>query len=268
MKYLIRGAHLVDPKNGVDGLCDVAVENGTVAAVAPTLEPSGAPVLDAGGLHLFPGLIDVHVHLREPGQEYKETVATGTRAAAAGGFTGVACMPNTAPVNDEASVTRYILEKAEAGGVCRVYPVGAISTGLKGVDLAAIGEQTEAGCVAITDDGRPVDSPMLMRRAMEYAKRFGLTVLSHCEDLALEKRSRLAASGVPRGALRLAIVFDKRHLNSHCVLTVETSRGTFILDTFTNRVGHWDKTPYNFEVRERADGQWDRFDQTNWGYDK
>ncbi|MHB8767055.1 MAG: amidohydrolase family protein, partial [Deferrisomatales bacterium] len=139
MDLVIRGAHLVDPAQGIDGRRDLALAGGRVLAVAPTIDPGTAPVLDASGLHLFPGLVDVHVHLREPGQEYKETVATGTRAAAAGGFTSVACMPNTAPVNDNAEVTRYILDRAARQGVCRVYPVGAISRGLKGEDLADLG---------------------------------------------------------------------------------------------------------------------------------
>ena len=185
MRYVIRGAHVVDPANGIDGRQDIAVENGLIAAVAESIDPGGAKVVDALGLHLVPGLIDMHVHLREPGQEYKETIESGTRAAAAGGMTSVACMPNTAPVNDNAEITGYIMEKAKAHGVCRVYPVGAISKGLKGVDLAHIGEMALAGCVAVTDDGRPVESALLMRRAMEYAKGFNLPVISHSEDLTL-----------------------------------------------------------------------------------
>ncbi len=185
MDLVIRGAHLVDPAQGIDGRRDVAVAGGRVVAVAPTLDPGTAPTLDAGGLYLFPGLIDLHVHLREPGHEYKETVATGTRAAAAGGFTAVAAMPNTKPVNDNAEVTRFLLETARREGLCRVYPVGAISRGLKGEELADLGELRAAGCVAVTDDGHPVASSLLMRRALEYAKTFGLTVVSHCEDLEL-----------------------------------------------------------------------------------
>ncbi|PLX40584.1 MAG: dihydroorotase [Deltaproteobacteria bacterium] len=190
MKTIITGAHILDPLNGVDTVCDLAIEDGRVAAVGAGLDRSGAELIDASGLHLFPGLIDVHVHLREPGQEYKETIATGTRAAAAGGFTAVAAMPNTNPVNDSASVTKYILGKASKEGVCRVYPVGAITKGSKGEDLADIGELAAAGCVAVTDDGHPVSSPLVMRRAMDYARGFGITVVSHCEDLAL------AAGGV------------------------------------------------------------------------
>jgi len=185
MDFLIRGARVVDPANGIDEQMDVAVSGGKIAAVGPRLEAGGVSVLDAVGLCLFPGLVDVHVHLREPGHEYKETIATGTRAAAAGGFTSIACMPNTEPVNDNAEVTKYILGKAAKQGVCRVYPVGAVSKGLKGEDLSEMGELAEAGCVAVTDDGRPVSSSLVMRRAMEYARGFGLTVISHCEDLDL-----------------------------------------------------------------------------------
>ncbi|MBI5016368.1 MAG: dihydroorotase [Deltaproteobacteria bacterium] len=185
MDFVIRGARVVDPSQGLDAQLDIAVEGGRILAVEPTIDPGSKPVLDAGGLCAFPGLIDIHVHLREPGHEYKETVATGTRAAAAGGFTGVACMPNTSPVNDNPAVTQFLFDKAKAEGVCRVYPVGAISRGQRGEELADMGELAAAGCVAVTDDGKPVASALLMRRALEYAKGFGLTVISHCEDLDL-----------------------------------------------------------------------------------
>jgi dihydroorotase len=182
MDYVIRGAHVVDPHNGVDARRDIALENGRVAAVEPSIDVGGAATVDASGLFAFPGFVDAHVHLREPGYEYKETIATGTRAAAAGGFTSVACMPNTEPVNDNAEVTRYILDRAGREGVCRVFPVGSISKDLRGEELSEMGELAEAGCVAVTDDGRPVTSSLLMRRALEYANGFGLVVVSHCED--------------------------------------------------------------------------------------
>lgn len=215
MRYVIRGAHVVDPVNQVDGKLDVAVEEGKIAAVGKKL--TGGHVVDGSGLHLLPGLIDIHVHLREPGQEYKESIATGTRAAAAGGFTGVACMPNTSPVNDNAEITSCIVAKAKAEGLCRVYPVGAISKGLKGEDLAHIGEMKDAGCVAVTDDGRPVMNSMLMRRAMEYAKGFGLTVMSHSEDLHLAAggamnegvvSSLLGLPGIPAEAEEVMVARD------------------------------------------------------------
>lgn len=182
MDLLIRGAHVVDPASGIDGVRDIAVGSGRILAVEGSIPPGGVAVLEADGLYAFPGLVDVHVHLREPGFEYKETVATGSRAAAAGGFTTVCCMPNTNPVNDNAEVTRYILEKARREAVCRVHPIGAISRGLDGEELADMGELAAAGCVAVTDDGQPVSSSLLMRRALEYSQAFGLTVVSHCED--------------------------------------------------------------------------------------
>lgn len=217
MKYIIRGAQVVDPATNLNGQLDVAVEGRTILAVGQNLDPAGARVVDASGLHLFPGFVDVHVHLREPGQEYKETIASGTSAAVAGGFTSVACMPNTSPVNDNAEITRFIVDQAAKEGLARVYPVGAISKGQKGIDLAAIGEMKEAGCVAITDDGRPVESAMLMRRAMEYAKCFDLTVISHCEELSLahgghmnegEVSTLLGLTGIPAEAEEIMVARD------------------------------------------------------------
>ena len=217
MKYLVRGAHVVDPANGTDGVKDLLVEGGLIAAVSDSVDAPGVPVVDAGGLHLFPGLVDIHVHFREPGQEYKEDIASGSRAAAAGGFTSVACMPNTAPVIDNAEIASYLLKKAREAAVCRVYPVGAISRGQKGEDLAAIGEMAEAGCVAISDDGRPVESAMLMRRAMEYSKAFGLTVISHPEDMTLARGGQmnegevstvLGLTGIPAEAEEIMVARD------------------------------------------------------------
>ncbi len=188
---LIRGGHVVDPAGGRDGRADVLVEGGAVARTGARLRAGKAvEVLDAKGKLVLPGLIDLHVHLREPGYEYKETILTGTRAAAAGGFTAVACMPNTDPVNDDPSVTRAILRKAEAAGFARVYPVGCITRGQKGENLAEMGGLVEAGCVAVSDDGRPVARASVMRRAMEYSRVFGIPVIAHCEE------PDLAAGGV------------------------------------------------------------------------
>jgi len=184
MSLLIRGGRVVDPVNGVDGVADVLIELGKVARVGPSLPaPQGAEVVDATGKVVCPGFIDVHVHLREPGYEYKETIATGTRAAAAGGFTAVCCMANTSPVNDNGSITEYILDRArtEGSGV-RVYPIGAVTRGLRGEELAELAELAEAGCVAFSDDGRCVMNAALYRRAMEYTLPFGTPVISHAED--------------------------------------------------------------------------------------
>ena len=186
MSLFIKNGRVVDPANGVDAVQDVYVADGRIGKVGRGLRsPNGAQVLDATGLVVCPGFIDVHVHLREPGYEYKETVATGTRAAAAGGFTAVCCMANTFPVNDNRAVTDYILARAKMEGVVRVYPIGAVTRELKGEQLAEMAEQAEAGCVAFSDDGKCVMNAGLYRRAMEYALPFGAPLISHAEDYHL-----------------------------------------------------------------------------------
>ena len=157
MKLLLRNGRVVDPAAGLDDALDVLVEDGKVARIEPKIPARGAEVIDLGGLVVCPGFIDLHVHLREPGQEWKETVATGTAAAAAGGFTGVACMPNTVPPNDNRSVTEFILSQAK-GAAARVYPIGCVSKGQKGEELAEMGDMVAAGARAFSDDGRPVVS--------------------------------------------------------------------------------------------------------------
>src|SRR5580765_4664382 len=187
MKRLLKGGRLVDPANGRDGMFDVLIDDGRIARVGRDLPADGAAVVDIpSGYIVCPGLIDMHVHLREPGQEHKETVATGVAAAVAGGFTAVECMPNTSPVNDNAGVTEYILKKAAEANLARVYPIGAVSRGQKGEQLADIAELKQAGCVALTDDGHPVSTAMLMRRALEYAAMFGMPVIEHCEEQTLK----------------------------------------------------------------------------------
>jgi dihydroorotase len=188
-RLLLRGGRVVDPAQGLDATLDVMIAEGTIEQVAPRIPPRGAKVFDVKGLVACPGFIDIHTHLREPGREDKETIATGTRAAAAGGFTAVCAMPNTDPVNDTAGITRAILEKARAEGVVRVYPIGAITRGQKGGELAEYGDLKEAGCVAVSDDGRPVVSAHIMRRALEYAKAFDLVVVDHCEEPTLAEKA-------------------------------------------------------------------------------
>jgi dihydroorotase len=187
MKRLLKGGRVIDPANGIDGRRDVLIVGDRVARVDQDLPADDATVIEVpAGFVICPGFIDMHVHLREPGHEHKETVATGTAAAVAGGFTAVACMPNTNPVNDNANVTAYILAKAAEANLARVYPIGAVSRGSNGELLADIAELKQAGCVAITDDGRPVATALLMRRAMEYAGMFGIPVIEHCEDPSLK----------------------------------------------------------------------------------
>ena len=169
---LIKGGHVIDPGR-VNGVADVLIDNGAISAVGQKLTaPPGATVIQAAGQLVLPGFVDLHVHFREPGFEYKETIQSGSAAAVAGGFTTVCCMPNTNPVNDNQSITEFILERARAAGLAHVLPIGAITKGSEGKELAEIGDLQRAGCVAISDDGRPVMNSLVMRRAMEYALAF------------------------------------------------------------------------------------------------
>lgn len=186
MKRLIRGGRVIDPSQGIDGVFDLLIADGVIVKIAERIEEADAEVIDAAGLCVLPGLVDIHCHLRDPGFEYKEDIATGTRSAAAGGFTSICCMPNTSPVNDCAAVTRYILERAKTvGSGVNVYPIGAISKGLKGAELAEIGTMKAAGIVAISDDGRPVVNANLLKLALIYADHFDVPIVSHSEDLDL-----------------------------------------------------------------------------------
>jgi len=209
MTVVIRHGRVIDPGR-INGQADVLIQDGTIAQVGKGLAvPPGATVMDASGKWVLPGFVDLHVHLREPGFEYKETIQTGTSAAVAGGFTSVCCMPNTSPVNDNQSVTEFILDKARAAGLAHVFPIGAITKGSEGKELAEFGELKDAGCVAVSDDGKPVMNGMVMRRALEYARAFALTVVDHCECLHLSEggcmheglvATELGLHGVPAAA--------------------------------------------------------------------
>jgi dihydroorotase len=190
-RLLLKGGRVIDPAQGIDATLDVLIAEKTIAEVGPRLQPRGAQVLAMKGLVVCPGFIDIHTHLREPGREDKETIATGTRAAAAGGFTAVCAMPNTNPVNDQAGITRFILDKARAEGAVRVHPIGAITRGSQGEELSEYGDLREAGCVAVSDDGRPVASARVMRRALEYARAFDLVVIDHCEEPTLSEKASM-----------------------------------------------------------------------------
>jgi dihydroorotase len=186
MSLLLKNVHLVDPAARRNGIFDLLIETGRIVRIDRDLPAGQAKVVELpASFVVAPGLIDIHVHLREPGQEHKETIATGTLSAVAGGFTAVACMPNTDPVNDHAAVTEFIVKRAADAALARVYPIGAVSIGSAGEALTEIGDLHAAGCVAISDDGRPVRTAALMRRALEYASMFGVPVIDHCEDPSL-----------------------------------------------------------------------------------
>lgn len=185
MALILKNAHVVDPSVELDGIMDVLIEDGKIARVGEGIEAEGAEVCDLSGKYLVPGLVDMHVHLREPGFEHKEDIASGTRSAAKGGFTGVCCMPNTDPVTDNGVVVGYIVARAAQVGKCRVYPAGAMSKGLKGEIISEMGDMVAQGAVAFTDDGRGIQDAGMMRRAMDYGKMFGRVFMSHCQDEGL-----------------------------------------------------------------------------------
>ena len=261
--YLIKNGRIIDPKNSRDEVGDLLVIDGRIAGEEGT--PADIVEIDARGCWVVPGLIDMHVHLREPGEEYKEDIHTGTRAAAAGGFTGVACMPNTRPVNDNRAVTAMILEQAVTASA-RVYPVAAISKGSKGKSLAEFGELRDAGAVAVSDDGLPVRDSQLMRRALEYASDFDLAVISHSEEPGLSSgamnegdvSTRLGLKGIPTAAesimvyreIALAEYTDKPVHIAH----VSTAMSTELIRSAKKRGVRVtaETTPHYFTLTEEA----------------
>ncbi|OGC34217.1 dihydroorotase [candidate division WOR-1 bacterium RIFOXYB2_FULL_48_7] len=184
-KILIKNGRVIDPQAGIDGLRDILLENGKVSRLGGHLSSPGAKIIEAKGMLVMPGLIDMHVHLRDPGRPDKETIASGTRAAALGGFTSICCMANTSPVMDNPAVVEYVLAKARQEGVVNVYPIAAVTKGLKGEEFAEMGRCAREGAIAFSDDGRPVMSAAMMRKALEYAKQFDKPIISHCEDINL-----------------------------------------------------------------------------------
>jgi dihydroorotase len=236
---LIRGGRVVDPSQGLDEVLDLLLVNGAVSALSKNVGPAAeAREIDGSGLIVMPGLIDAHVHLREPGQEHKETIATGARAAAAGGFTAVCAMPNTDPPIDDPATVGFVVAEGKRVGAARVYPMGAISVNMAGEALTEFGEMVEAGAVAVTDDGRPVMDSGLMRLALEYAQAFGIPVVDHPEDLSLARdgsmneglvSSRLGLRGKPNAAEDIHIVRD--------ILLAELTGGRIHLQHVSTRHG-------------------------------
>src|SRR4030042_5719773 len=232
MRILIKNGHIIDPSQGIDNIGDILIEDGKIQEIKMQKTPLHPPltkggrrggndselkIIDAKDLMVMPGLVDMHVHLREPGFEYKETIKTGTMAAVKGGFTTVCCMPNTYPVNDNASVTEFIIRKAAQEGCCIVLPIGAITKEQKGEELAAIGTMKNEGCIAFSDDGHPVLNSLIMRRALEYSKTFDVPIISHCEDLTLSEKGvineglislTLGLNGIPSEAEQIMVFRD------------------------------------------------------------
>jgi dihydroorotase len=217
MRTLIKNGRIIGSKTGKNGIFDILIENGSIIEIGNNLDIKSGDLIDADGRYVLPGLVDAHCHLRDPGYEYKEDIETGTMSAAAGGFTSIACMPNTNPVIDSESVISYITNKTMQDGLVNVYPVGAISKGLEGQELAEIGELKFAGAVAISDDGRPVSSSELMKNALLYASMFDISVISHCEDSGLSyegtmnegfESTILGLKGIPSASEAIMVARD------------------------------------------------------------
>jgi len=188
MRILIKNGHVIDPSQNIDGYMEILIKGQKIEGLYPRGKgPKADKIIDASNCIVIPGLVDMHTHLREPGFEYKETIRTGTMAAVRGGFTSVCCMPNTRPVNDTIAVTEFILEKSEKEGACGVYPIGAITIGQRSEELTELEALIKAGCIAFSDDGKPVTNSLIMRRALEYSKIFDVPIISHCEDLKLSE---------------------------------------------------------------------------------
>lgn len=247
--WLIKGGTIIDPSTGAQDVADLLVEGGRITGIAPSITKEGIPVIEAQGLWVVPGLIDIHVHFRDPGYEYKETIETGLAAAAAGGFTQVCCMANTLPVNDTGAITFYMVEKAKKVEGPLLHPVGAITKGQKGEGLAEIGDMVDQGAVAISDDGNPVMNSEVMRRAMEYASHFGIPVVDHCEDKNLsaggsihegEVSARLGIKGIPAASEEVMVARDlclARQTGTHIHIQHLSSRGSVELIKWAKELG-------------------------------
>ncbi|MBC8317688.1 MAG: dihydroorotase [Desulfobulbaceae bacterium] len=273
---LFQNCRIIDPANNIDTAGDMILSEGRITAVGKAgslkLQSSEGIIFDLDGKWLVPGLIDMHVHLREPGEEYKETVASGTRSAAAGGFTAVACMPNTSPVNDSEAITALILRKAEQAKMSRVYPVGAVSKNSRGTELAEYGEMKQAGVVALSDDGRPVANSQLMRRALEYSSSHDLLLISHSEEMSLSENgainegalsTRLGLRGIPHVAEEIMVYRDialADYLRLPIHIAHISTKETVDLIRRAKRNGSkvtTETTPHYFSLTEEAVGRYD-----------
>ena len=272
MQILIKNGRVIDPASKTDCIADVLVADGLIAGIAPDLSAPGADVIDAAGMIVAPGFIDMHVHLREPGFEHAETIESGSRAAAAGGFTSICCMPNTKPVNDNATVTSYIVERARRAAVVNVFPIGAVTKGSAGEELAAIGGMKAAGAVAISDDGQPVTSSRVMRRAMEFARSYDLPVIDHCEDLLLSaggdmhegaQSVRWGLRGIPAAAEDVMVARDlilAQLTGARCHIAHISTRNSVAMVDYARRRGlpvTCEATPHHFALSDREMAAYD-----------
>lgn len=278
MKLLVKGGTVIDPANNFSETADILIEDGKIASLEKNIEAGGAEVIDVKGKLVFPGLIDMHVHLREPGLEAKETIATGTRAAAMGGFTGVACMPNTKPVVDNQALVEFIKSRAAAEGVINVFPIGAITKGSAGVELAEIGDMRDAGAVAVSDDGHPVMNAQIMRLAMEYVKMFDMPVISHCEDLDLVAAGMMhegyystvyGLKGISRAAEEVMVARDimlAELTGARLHLAHVSTRGSVELVRMAKKKGlkvTAEAAPHHFTLTDEAVGNYDTATKVN-----
>jgi dihydroorotase len=272
VKLLLKNGRVVDPASSVDETLDLLIEKGKVSRLDRRIEEQGVQTVDLTGMVVAPGFIDMHVHLREPGQEWKETVASGTAAAASGGFTGVACMANTLPVNDSRSVTELIMTQAAEHGTVPVYPIGAVTKGLGGEELAEMDDMREAGARAFSDDGKPVYSSLMMRKALEYSKIFDLPIIDHCEDTVLvdggvmnegETSTRLGLRGWPSVAEDIMVQRDillSEYTGGHVhIAHISTARAVEFVRRAKRRKIRvtCEVTPHHFALDETAVGEYD-----------
>jgi dihydroorotase len=272
MSILVKNGRVIDPSSRTDQVCDVLIADGKIAGVGTDLPANGAEMFDASGMVVAPGFIDMHVHLREPGFEHAETIESGSRAAAAGGFTSICCMPNTKPVNDSATVTSYIVERARRYAAVNVFPIGAITKGSAGEELAAIGAMKSAGAVAISDDGQPVMNSRVMRRAMEFARSYDLPVIDHCEDLNLSAGGdmhegvlsvRWGLRGIPSASEDVMVARDlllAELTGARCHIAHISTRNAVAMVDYARRHGQpvsCEATPHHFSLSDEQMAPYD-----------
>ena len=278
MKLLIKGGRVIDPANDINAVMDVLVEDGIVRELKVNILDQDATIINATGKYVCPGFIDMHVHLREPGFEYKEDIASGTRAAAAGGFTTVCCMPNTEPVIDNAAVASFVRHRAAKTGVVNVLPIGSVTKGQKGSELTEMADLVAAGCVAVSDDGKPVSKASIMRNALEYAKMFDLPVLSHCEDLSLVGEGQMhegyystlyGFKGIPAAAEEVMVAREiilAEMTGAHIPICHASTHGSMELIREAKARGLWvtcEVTPHHLLLTDEIVGNYDTDTKVN-----